>query len=148
MKRYVLSILLMTMFVSTAAFSQEPEAEKDMERQMHLRNMQLDLEQRETELGFQEKMQELELEARKIHLERERRPQEHLRHRKPHCKGGMAPFILVCIIVHLLVAIWVYKDIRERNSGSGIWIVVALLAGLFGVLAYAIVRLGDIRRTK
>jgi hypothetical protein len=148
MKRYILSIVLMTMFVSTAAFSQEPEPE-DIEQELHLRNMQLELEERESELGFQERMRELELEARRIQLEREQKPQEHLRHRKHHGnKGGMVPFILVCIVVHLLVAIWVYKDIRERNSGSGIWIVIALLAGLFGVLAYAIVRLGDIRRTK
>lgn len=75
MKRYVLSIVLMTMFVSTAAFSQEPGPEEDVERQMHLRNMQLELEEREVELGFQEKMRELELERRKIELERQRRPQ-------------------------------------------------------------------------
>jgi hypothetical protein len=136
------------MFVSTAAFSQEPELEEDIEREMHLRNMQLELEQQEAELGFQERIRELELEARKIELERQRRPQKHAAYRKPHCKGKMAPFILVCIVVHLLLAIWVYKDIRERNSGSGIWIVIALLAGLLGVLAYAVVRLGDIRRAK
>ncbi len=147
MKRYVLSIVLMTMFVSTAAFSQEPGPE-DIEHKMNLRNMQLELEKRESEFGFQEKMRELELEERRIELERERRPQEHPRHRKHHRKGGMVPFVIVCLVVHLLVAVWVYKDIRERNSGSGIWIVIALLTGLFGVLAYAIVRLGDIRRTK
>jgi len=148
MKRYVLSIVLMTMFVSTAAFSQEPEVKEDIERQMHLRSMQLELEEREAEMGFQERMRELELEQRRIQLERQRRPQEHPRHWKHHRKGGMLPFVLVCFVVHILVAVWVYKDIRERNSGSGIWIVIALLTGLFGVLAYAIVRLGDTRQTK
>ncbi len=147
MKRYILSIVLMTMFVSTAAFSQEPGPE-DMERQMHLRSMQLELEEREAEMGFQERMRELELEQRKIQLERQRRPQEHSRHWKHHCKPGKLLFILGCFLVHILVAVWVYKDIRERNSGSGIWIVIVLLTGLFGVLAYAIVRLGDIRQTK
>ncbi len=147
MKRYVLSIVLMTMFVSTAAFSQKPGPE-DMEHQIHLRNMQLELEEHEAELGFQERMRELELEERRIQLERQRRPQEHPGHWKRHRKGGMFPFILVCFVVHILVAVWVYKDIRERNSGSGIWIVIALLTGLFGVLAYAIVRLGDTRQTK
>ena len=147
MKRYVLSIVLMTMFVSTAAFSQEPGPE-DMEHQIHLRNMQLELEKHEAELGFQERMRELELEERRIQLERQRRAQEHPGHRKHHQKPGKLLFILGCFLVHILVAVWVYKDIRERNSGSGIWIVIALLTGLFGVLAYAIVRLGDIRRTK
>ncbi len=41
------------------------------------------------------------------------------------------------------LAIWVYGDIRKRNAGSGIWIVVTLLAGFFGALLYAIARLGD-----
>jgi len=136
------------MFVSTAAFSQEPEVEEDIERQIHLHSMQLELEEREAEMGFQERMRELELEARRIQLERQRRPQEHLRHRKHHCKPGKILFILGWFLVHILVAVWVYKDIRERNSGSGIWIVIVLLTGLFGVLAYAIVRLGDIRQTK
>ena len=144
MKRYVLSIVLMTMFVSTAAFSQEPGPE-DMERQMHLRSMQLELEERESEMGFQERMREFELEQRRIQLERQRRTQEHFKH---HRKGKPHLLLIVFFIVHILVAVWVYKDIRERNSGSGIWIVIALLTGLFGVLAYAIVRLGDTRQTK
>lgn len=147
MKRYVLSIVLMTMFVSTAAFSQEHGPE-DIEHKMNLRNMQLELEKREAEFGFQERMRELEVEERRIQLERQRRAQEHPGHRKHHRKPGKLLFILGCFLVHILVAVWVYKDIRERNSGSGIWIVIALLTGLFGVLAYAIVRLGDIRRTK
>ena len=147
MKRYVLSIVLMTMFVSTAAFSQEPGPE-DMERQMHLRSMQLELEERESEMGFQERMREFELEQRRIQLEHQRRPQEHPRHWKHHRKGKPHLLLIVFFIVHILVAVWVYKDIRERNSGSGIWIVIALLTGLFGVLAYAIVRLGDTRQTK
>ena len=51
--------------------------------------------------------------------------------------------MLICAVVHLLLAIWVYQDIRNRNAGSGLWIVVTLLTGLLGVLVYALVRLGD-----
>jgi hypothetical protein len=50
------------------------------------------------------------------------------------------------VIVHILVAIWVYMDIRQLNRGSGIWIVIALLTGLLGGLVYAIVRIGDARQ--
>jgi len=145
MKRYVLSIVLMTMFVSTAAFAQEPEPEENLGREMHLRSMQLELEEREAELRFQERMRELELEKGRIELEHQRKPQEHSKHHrkeKPHL------LLIVLFIVHILMAVWVYKDIRERNRGSGIWIVIVLLTGLFGVLAYAVVRLGDIRQTK
>jgi len=145
MKRYVLSIVLMTMFVSTAAFAQGPGPEEDVEREMHLRSMQLELEEREAELSFQEGMRELELEQRRIELEHQRRTQGYFKH---HRKGKPHPLLIVFFIVHILMAVWVYKDIRERNRGSGIWIVIALLTGLFGVLAYAVVRLGDTRQTK
>jgi len=58
------------------------------------------------------------------------------------------PLLAICCIVHVLVAVWVYQDLRRRNAGSGIWIVIALLAGLFGALVYAVVRLGDSRQTQ
>ena len=51
--------------------------------------------------------------------------------------------MFICFIVHILLAIWVYGDIRRRNTGSGIWIIITLLTGLLGALVYAIVRLGD-----
>ncbi|HOK96600.1 MAG TPA: hypothetical protein PK052_12360 [Anaerohalosphaeraceae bacterium] len=64
---------------------------------------------------------------------------------------GHRPFwcamMVCCAVVHILSAVWVFQDIRTRGAGSGVWIVIALLAGLFGVLVYAVVRLGDIRKT-
>ena len=36
-------------------------------------------------------------------------------------------------------------DIRKRNAGSGLWIVLTLFAGLFGAIVYALVRLGDMK---
>jgi hypothetical protein len=51
--------------------------------------------------------------------------------------------VLGCALIHILLAIWVYHDIRQRNMGSSIWIVIALLTGLFGTLVYAVVRIGD-----
>jgi hypothetical protein len=55
--------------------------------------------------------------------------------------------MLVCAVVHILAAIWVFQDIRARGAGSGLWIVIALLAGLLGVLVYAVIRLGDAKKT-
>ena len=51
--------------------------------------------------------------------------------------------VIIMLIVHILVTIWVYKDIQERKSGSGIWVVLALLTGLWGTAVYALVRIGD-----
>ena len=136
MKRCILIMVLATMFAPTAVFCDELERQEDPEYQMEMREREMELEQRDAEMDFQRSMQELELEKSRIELERMRGEHKHGRG-KPH------PFLLLVIIVHILVAIWVYQDIRKRNAGSGIWIVIALLAGLVGVLVYAVVRLGD-----
>ena len=131
MKRCILIMVLATMFAPAAVFSQELERQEDPEFQMEMRGMQM--EQRDAEMGFQRSIQELELEKSRIELERMRIGHKHRKH----------PFLLLVIIVHILVAVWVYQDIRKRNVGSGIWIVIALLAGLLGALVYAVVRIGD-----
>ena len=53
----------------------------------------------------------------------------------------------MCVVVHILVSVWVIQDIRTRGTGSGIWIVIALIAGLLGTLVYAVVRLGDVKQS-
>ena len=138
MKRYVLSMVLATMFVPTAVFGQELEPQKDPEFQMEMREREMELEHLDAEMGFQRRMQELELGKRKIELEHMRRGHKHGKH----------PLLFLVVIVHILVAVWVYRDIRQRNAGSGIWIVVALVAGLLGALVYAVVRLGDSDKKK
>jgi len=154
MKGYVLISVLMAMFFSTAVFSQDPyeeprPPEEQMEREeMHLHRMQMEMQEREAELDFQQEMKKLELEKRKIALKRARRTLHHPARFKHCSKGKMLPFAILCFVVHILLAVWVYKDIRARNSGSGIWIVIVLLTGLFGVLPYAIVRLGETHKTK
>ncbi len=50
---------------------------------------------------------------------------------------------LVTIVCHILLAVWVYTDIRKRGEGNGIFIVLALLAGFFGAGLYALVRIGE-----
>jgi len=153
MKGYVLISVLMAMFFSTAVFSQDPDEgprppEEQMEQEMHLHRMQMELQEREAELDFQQEVKKLELEKRKIALKRERKAQHRPAHFKCGGKEKMLPFAILCFVVHILLAVWVYKDIRARNAGSGIWIVIVLLTGLLGVLPYAIVRLGEIRQTK
>ena len=50
---------------------------------------------------------------------------------------------LVALIFNILIAIWIFTDVRKRGEGSGIFIVLALLAGVPTAIIYAIVRLGD-----
>jgi hypothetical protein len=138
MKTYVfLSVLLLSMLVVPSVFSQEPPPD---ERQLHLRQQEMDLQQRQAKMDMEREMQKLDLEQRRKEMERAHEDNDR------EGKGALGVLLLICVIVHILVAIWVYMDIRQLNRGSGIWIVIALLTGLLGGLVYAIVRIGDARQ--
>jgi len=51
--------------------------------------------------------------------------------------------IPLIVIINILLAVWVFSDIRKRGEGHGIFIVLALIAGIPGAILYALVRLGD-----
>jgi hypothetical protein len=51
--------------------------------------------------------------------------------------------LLVAFIFNILLAIWIFTDIRKRGEGSGIFIALALLAGIPAAIIYSIVRIGD-----
>jgi len=51
--------------------------------------------------------------------------------------------VLACIVCNILLAIWIYTDIRKRGEGSGIFIALALVAGIPAAIIYSLVRLGD-----
>jgi len=58
--------------------------------------------------------------------------------------GGLVKLaFLVGIIFNILLAIWIYTDIRKRGEGSGIFVALALLGGIPTAIIYALVRLGD-----
>ena len=151
MKRTICLItLLVVMYPSTGFCQEADDASKQLqaaETQLELHRIKLEFQKSETEADFHRQMRELELEQRRIELEHQREKLGLAGHWKPRHKEGAVPFIILCFVVHILVAVWVYQDIRKRNVGSGIWIVVALLTGLLGALVYAIVRLGDSRQT-
>ena len=137
MKRCVLGMVLVAMFLPAAVVAQEFEPE-EAEFQMEMHGRKLELEQRQAEMELKRRMGELELEKHKLGLEQLR---------KAH-KDGPHALLLVILVVNILTAIWVYQDIRQRGTGSGIWIVIALLTGLVGTLVYAVVRLGNSEKKK
>ncbi len=58
--------------------------------------------------------------------------------------GGLVKLgLLACILFNVLLAIWIYTDIRKRGEGSGIFIALALVAGIPAAIIYALVRIGD-----
>ena len=57
--------------------------------------------------------------------------------------GFLRLLLLVAFIFNILIAIWIFTDIRKRGEGSGIFIVLALFAGVPAAIIYALVRIGD-----
>lgn len=51
--------------------------------------------------------------------------------------------LFVGFIMNILIAIWIFTDIRKRGEGSGVFVALALLAGIPTAIIYAIVRIGD-----
>lgn len=50
---------------------------------------------------------------------------------------------VVGLICNILLAVWIFGDIRKRGEGSGIFVVLALFAGIPAAIIYSLVRLGD-----
>jgi hypothetical protein len=50
---------------------------------------------------------------------------------------------LVGVVCNILLAIWIFTDIRRRGEGHGIFVVLALVAGIPTAIIYALVRIGD-----
>ena len=119
---------------------------ENMEREFEIQAMEMELETRRSERQFEREMRELELDERRAEIERGV-AREHWDH-KGHDKGGKFVFWLICLVVHILVAVWIYGDLRQRNVSGGVWIVIGILTGLLGGLVYAVVRLGDVRQTQ
>ena len=124
---------------------QQREADMNIERRMQEREMEL--QQQEAGMDAERRMQELELEKRKLDIEGHRIKLDHARKEHKEHKDGAHPLLFLVLVVHILCAVWVYLDIRQRNAGSGIWIVIALLTGLLGTLVYAVVRLGESQKS-
>lgn len=51
--------------------------------------------------------------------------------------------VLVCLVCNILLAAWIYTDIRKLGQGHGIFIALALLAGFPAAILYALVRISD-----
>ena len=138
MKRQVLmGFLLVSMFACPAVLSKEFVPE-DIDAQMAMKEREMNLQQRQAKMDMEREMQKLDLEGQRLKLE----------HARGMNKDKAHPLLLVILVVHILVAVWVYMDIRQLGRGSGLWIVIALLTGLLGTLVYAVVRLGDGRMAK
>jgi hypothetical protein len=58
-------------------------------------------------------------------------------------KDTIGLLFLVGIVCNILLAIWIFTDIRKRGEGSGIFVALALVAGIPTAIIYSLVRIGD-----
>jgi len=63
-----------------------------------------------------------------------------------HLKGisdALGLLFLIGIICNILMAVWIFTDIRKRGDGPAIFVAMAVVAGIPAALIYSLVRLGD-----
>lgn len=61
-----------------------------------------------------------------------------------HRLGDTARLIFLgCVVCNILSAVWIFTDIRKRGEGPGIFVALALVAGIPAAIIYSLVRLGD-----
>jgi len=135
MKKSVLLAVLVSLLFPALAFARDSGKRGEMEEQEKM------IKQKEME--HRVRMLDLEYRAKEAELERHIQNMQH--HHKDGGGGPAGLFLLIFFVVNILVTVWVFTDIRARNHGSGIWIVVTLLTGLFGALIYTLARLGDVK---
>jgi hypothetical protein len=57
--------------------------------------------------------------------------------------GVLKAALILWAVCNILLAAWVYTDIRKLGQGHGIFIALVLLAGFPAAILYALVRIGD-----
>jgi hypothetical protein len=144
MKCMLWTIVMAALFVLSAAPASAPAADNDTPtvEQIEIQEMLLLIKAREAEFEHKQSMQALELEERRIRIER-MRGDSGWTHKRRHGHGLL---FLVILVAHILLTVWVYKDMNEQQIGRALWVPITLLAGVFGAILYAIVRNADISR--
>jgi hypothetical protein len=57
--------------------------------------------------------------------------------------GILRAILVVWVVCNVLLASWIFVDIRKLGQGHGVFIALALLAGFPAAILYAVVRIGD-----
>ena len=76
-------------------------------------------------------------------MERALWPRDQVRREIRCVVGIIRAFVVVWLVCNILLAAWIFTDIRKQGQGHGIFIALALLAGFPAAILYAVVRIGD-----
>ena len=50
---------------------------------------------------------------------------------------------LLCALLHILLTVLVFGDMRERGAVNGLWVPIVLIGGVFAAMVYALFRQRD-----
>ena len=149
LSRYMLiGCLLVLPLVVRAAEEQEEQAPKQHQQQQ-IAEWRRNLEWKETEqkAAFRQAMRNMSLQERRLEVaEQEATLKAVAKPQRCPAKDSWGLLVVACALVHVLLGVWVFQDIRQRRTGSGVWIVIVLVTGLMGAFVYALVRIGDARQ--
>jgi len=54
--------------------------------------------------------------------------------------GACGAFIIVPIIIWLAIAIYMYKDAKDRGESGAVWFIVGFICGIIGLIIWLIKR--------
>lgn len=54
--------------------------------------------------------------------------------------GTCIAVVLMLLVLHVVVAIWVYKDAQSRGQNAVLWLIIALFAPVIGVVIWLVLR--------
>lgn len=142
-KLLFLAVIAAVIFPASSLFAEEENLDENieqLEKRIEIKRLEMEFAEMDLDRDYNNQMRQIELDHRRAELENQGKEAGY-HHRRHHKGCGL--ILLICLVVHILTAVWVYQDIRDRKKGSGIWIVIAILTGLFGTLVYAVVRAGE-----
>ena len=143
MKKHMLCLLLAGFIAPAPVFAEETKTGiQDAEHQLVMFGIQLKQKRAESDFQFDQQMRELGLEKARLEIEHAHRKLG--RHPGPKPERICAIILLIAVLNRILAPIWIYRDMRQRNAGSVILVLLGILGGLAGLLTYAVIRLGDV----
>ena len=48
--------------------------------------------------------------------------------------------VVVWFVIAIAIGVWIYKDSESRGMSGALWLIIALVLGIIGLIVYVIVR--------
>jgi hypothetical protein len=136
-------MVLVVMFVAAPLVASAPEAgakKPTAAEEMERHKMDMERKGREADFEHEQKLRGLEIERRKVEIDRMRSELD-----RSVEKGGGGVLLLLILLTHIILTVWVFRDMHEQKIGRALWVPIVLLTGVFGSILYAIVRHADVQ---